>query len=400
MKRKDLIPALADLSQDIAGPIPVELVKEWTASGGTKAEHDALLGRYERHGAMVSSDTAGLSKMSVGASLVDVMKWVHEPKTVIYRCGKAVGGQAVGVWSADNTQMFYPDSVSVDDVVFAMVRAQREIEALRVNVGIGIHYGTVYHVAGGLFGKQADFIEDITEDESEGGQILVSKQVLQKLGPAFFHARPFGDVFEIDHKNLAVDVHGQEDAVGMYPAPFHSGFYRDLERYDGGWWQRKRMAWRYEREGVIILFRVFHERESKLLDEFLQQSYVNAFVHRELTKTRIELVKSNGSLAIFVTQNEKEAIHFGRTLLERAKNAGYKANVGIARGALMVFDLDEGGRDVAGSPINLASKLAEDTQERGRLFVDHSLHKTAQAVGVLEHQNRQISGVTIDYLRE
>ena len=59
-----IIPALADLTQDMAGPVPVHLLYAWAAGEQEPAHADALLDPYRVEGTVVSSDTSGLSRMT------------------------------------------------------------------------------------------------------------------------------------------------------------------------------------------------------------------------------------------------------------------------------------------------------------------------------------------------
>ena len=114
------IPALADVAKDISGPLPVGLLDDWAAS--TDRSHDAarlLLTPYRREGTVVSSDTAGLTKMTQERELLDVLWLVSEPMQLLYAAGTAVGGHAVGVWEADNTEMLYPRDLPVDTIADA-----------------------------------------------------------------------------------------------------------------------------------------------------------------------------------------------------------------------------------------------------------------------------------------
>ena len=187
MSRNAIIPALADLSQDIAGPIPVVLVQEWVESARDAHTHARLLAPYERIGTIVCSDSAGLSKLSVGRPLVEVMKLVSEPKEILYRYGSAIGGKAIGVWLADNTQMFYNKSVAMGDVVNQMIAAQNAMRSLQVKVGIGIHHGKVYKIGSGIYGSDVEEIEGYTEEETRGGEIAVSRTVKDGLPPRRLH---------------------------------------------------------------------------------------------------------------------------------------------------------------------------------------------------------------------
>ncbi|MEK7877809.1 MAG: family 3 adenylate cyclase, partial [Pseudomonadota bacterium] len=62
-----------------------------------------------------------------------------------------------------------------------------------VGVGLGAHCGEFYSIGGGLYGPEADGIEEGAENQTEGGEILVSRRLAGRLGEGHgfsFEARP------------------------------------------------------------------------------------------------------------------------------------------------------------------------------------------------------------------
>lgn len=85
------------------------------------------------------------------------------------------GGVAIGVWAADNAQLFFPTSTGAESLLPTLLTVQDEIgRACRTRIGIGVHLGDYYRLGDGLHGPQADAIEDVAEHDTEGGQIAVS----------------------------------------------------------------------------------------------------------------------------------------------------------------------------------------------------------------------------------
>ena len=139
--RKFTLPALADISQDIAGNIPLDVIKNWTERKKTRKLHDKILQKFIVRGTVVVSDSVGLSKITREKSLIDVMKLVSYPKEIVYKEGSKIGGRAIGVWAADNTQMFYPEGVHCQKVLLAMEKVQNELKENELQIGMAIHYG-------------------------------------------------------------------------------------------------------------------------------------------------------------------------------------------------------------------------------------------------------------------
>ncbi len=104
--------ALFDITQDIVGGLPIKLLKQWLASGQSQHDARSILAPYEVKGYSVSSDSAGLTKLSMQTGLLEILAIIDQPKEIVYETGTAVGGQGVGIWAADNTQMLYPTSVA------------------------------------------------------------------------------------------------------------------------------------------------------------------------------------------------------------------------------------------------------------------------------------------------
>src|SRR4051794_27385596 len=115
-----VIPALADLTQDIAGPLPVRLLQDWATGEQDIAAAEALLNSFEREGTVVATDTSGLSRMTQAMDLLDVLSVISGPKEIVHALGREIGGRAIGTWVADNSEMLYPAGIDPGTVVAAM----------------------------------------------------------------------------------------------------------------------------------------------------------------------------------------------------------------------------------------------------------------------------------------
>ena len=157
-----VIPALSDLTQDIAGPVPVRLLQDWATGEQDPAAAEALLQPFEIEGTVVSTDTSGLSRLTQSMDLLDTLSLISQPKEIVHALGRAIGGRAIGTWVADNTEMFYPASVEPDRVVDAMSEVQYRIHhRLRLRIGMCLHPGRYYDIGGGLYGVDASAIEAV-----------------------------------------------------------------------------------------------------------------------------------------------------------------------------------------------------------------------------------------------
>lgn len=399
MASPNILPVLADLRQDIAGPIPVELIKEWIESDQSAEAHKRILEPYKRSGCIVSSDSSGLSKLSAGRPLIEVMKLVSEPKEIIHAHGKAIGGKAVGVWAADNTQMFYDDAIDANEVVHAMIAAQKSIEHVLVDVGIGILKGTCYEIGGGLYGTQADEIEEFTEEESEAKEVILSESVKSELNDEWTSlCSQKGPMHVINYSKVEVDLTPHEDVY--YPAPFDKQFHESLLTLDLA--DETAVAALHKarvEEKVIVLFRIFHANETLMLDDFVNRVAANTLIHSTSDNYDCQIVKSNGALAIIACDRESEAVDLAIALQSASQEAGYASNVSAAKGEVLIFDLGNGFWDLAGGPINITSKLAEDTNERGGIYLEASVAEHAAQHGQKTPFSIEKSGVTIEGIK-
>ncbi|MBK9264200.1 MAG: hypothetical protein IPM54_30915 [Polyangiaceae bacterium] len=389
--------SLADLTQDIAGAVPPELVLRWNESDRSAETHAHLLEPYLVRGTIVSMDAAGLSKLTQQFSLPEVLKLVSEPKEVLHACGKAIGGQAIGVWAADNAQMFFPEPIDPAAVVEQMLEVQERGKALAVKIGIGIHFGQCVGIAGGLFGDDADFIEEIAEDDTRGGEIVVSRPVYERLGEAVrAHAvlrsdlESHGELWSI--RDYQRPIHAIIGDDIRYPTPFSDAFFQKLRRmsldelaldaFDD-----------YRKVTTVAFVKINRSRKPLLLDAFTEMSLADRAIRRVASEHRADVVKSTGALAIVLFDDEREALVFARGVVRTNGSLGFNARVGIAKGEVFLFPLARGGRDIAGNPVNVASKLSEDAGVDGILVEQSAV--TADVVKMGQAFELTISGVNL-----
>lgn len=376
--------SLADLRQDIAGVIPADLVLNWNSTGKSAARHDQLLAPYRVRGTIVSTDSAGLSKLTQRYSLAQVMKLVSEPKEVIHSLGTAIGGEAIGIWAADNSQMFFPDKIDPARVVAQMLAVQARVKALQVQIGIGIHSCDCYKVGGGLFGADADFIEAIAEDETSGGEIVVSETVFQRLsGSVRSAARLREDLREKGAfwslTNFSGALEAAEGGSPHYPTPFDAAFFQRLRSTSVEDLGREEFP-EYRKTQTVAFVKVAHREHEFLLDLFTNMSLSNVALRRIAQSHGADVVKSTGSLAIVLFSDNDAAVAFARDVIEENRRLGFTAHVGLTHGEVYLFPLANGEREIAGNPVNIASKLAEDSGMEGVLI------ESSVALGALAQQ--------------
>lgn len=378
-----IIPALADLTQDIAGQLPLELLQTWATGNQNADEATKLLDRYRITGTVVSSDTAGLSRLTEERDLLDVLALVSAPKQVLHGVGVAVGGRAIGVWTADNTEMFYPASVSAELVVDAMAETQTRIAASGdLRIGMCAHRGEFFEVGGGLYGHDAEAVERLAEDWAGPGVVLVTRAIMDQLGAADragftprvelaeIHAP---GVFELSAARALPHLRADEQ---IYPYPFPEEFFTLLESLrdtDQPEALRKRIYDAYLRERVIVFVsKSGTEEESSPLETLLDGFVSNALMETVL-KVGMEagdhVAGVGGGLGILTFDTTREAIDFASAARARFADNGVTVKIGIDRGPVLEFSTQGRHSGISGDPVNIASKLSEDTGTGGRIRV-------------------------------
>ncbi|MCC6643928.1 hypothetical protein IT411_04220 [Candidatus Peregrinibacteria bacterium] len=388
-RKRKILAALADLKQEVAGPVPVGIIKSWQDSKRSAQAQSEILKPFEREGYFVTSDSSGLSRLTAERSLLEVMKMVSEPKEIIYNLGREIGGKGVGIWAADNTAMYYDASgVKAEQLVEKMAAAQKQIHSGPLQIGMGIHKGRFWELGNSLFGEEADLIENISEDFTEAKEIILSESVCKDLGGNWkdflLHREDLAD-FKMPFYSLNYDNLGDSSGFDQkflnepspehfYPFPFSSDFFVALKKVrDFSSDQAVRSMDKFFRNKVVILIKTYHHKERFLLQELTEWVVVNAIWNEIVTKYDVEVVKSNGDLGIFVADKDSEAVEFAEDLLMSSRSVNDTVSIGLARGDVLLFNLDGGGKDIAGGAVNIASKISEDVPERNSLYIEASV---------------------------
>ena len=409
-KHPRTIPSLADVSKDISGPLPVGLLDEWAAGNRTSDAARALLAPYRREGFAVSSDTAGLTKMTQERDLLDVLWLVSEPKQIIHAVGTAIGGVAIGVWSADNTEMFYPAALGADAVVDAMVEAQLRIaERATVKVGLCIHAGVFYEIGGGLYGSDAQAVELLAETYARGAEILVTQELVDRM-------RAPSEVALLRRVELD-PVHGSgvfslassrrlaslREPETIHPHAFPPAFFGMLRQRKCGSGASKLDTAIYGAQQrdchVVFLARrpsdVSEDDLALLLDGLVQNERMTTIVEESIDVGQ-HLAQGGGGISILVFESGVEALAAARALRERFARERVEVTIGIDRGPMLMFPKGpscSGG--IAGDPINLSSKISEDLGEPGRIRITERAARGVEGLAGAEPFAEVISGVEV-----
>ncbi|MFN0120144.1 MAG: family 3 adenylate cyclase [Blastocatellia bacterium] len=387
-------PGLFDLAQDINGGLPLQVIGQWVDSPRDQATALNLLAPHQVTGYSVSSDTAGLSRLTKQLGLLEVLAVINRPKEIVYGLGLSIGGQGLGIWAADNTQMFYPPEVSAASLLSALLTMQDQInQSCRVKIGLGAHFGQYYALSGGLYGAEADAIEELTENETEGGEIVITQSVFDRLPPdhGFTLVEKDNDT-PLPGRIFRVSDGPRLNAgpVGLvrYPIPYSESFYADLVAYqncldDTAFGER--LARQYMRNQVVVLI----ERASIAADTHEVALFNNLSLSALLKDTGLRLtpaagareVKVNGPLGIYLFDEAASALDFARAFRQSLAEQDVACRIGLDAGPVLVFDLAGGGSDIAGMPVNIASKMAQDKGRMGGLYLSQAVMDAVRKAG-------------------
>ena len=397
-----------DITQSVARELPLPLSEQWTHSDRSRDTARRLLSAHAVPGAAVSTDAAGLTSMSRRRSVIEILALLDHPKEIIHGCGTALGGEALGVWAADNTAMLYRQT-EPRRLLSGMLEARDRIQrACEVQVGFCLHTGPFYLLSDGLYGAAADRVERLAEGETQGGEVMVTDEFLRSLGDGHpFTAVERTDVHGIHRVWTITDgPRAPELRQGDidYPYPYSREFFDDLRRMrpiDRD--EARRLTARYAQTRTVVLAE--HEREETNVPEIavLNDLAVSAAMRNVAADLLPEMggadVKAIGNVGIYTFDDTRAALTFARRLRELLKAQGIALRIGVDRGEVLVFTLRDGGEDIAGLPVNIASKIAQDRGEFGRLYLTDGVADLAGVSG-LERLSFRIAGIEVSVLVE
>ncbi len=397
-------PGFFDLPADAGEALPVTVIEQWTSSDQTVDAARAILGPHTRRGILVSTDAAGLTKLSRERPLVEILALINRPKELIHAWGATIGGEALGTWAADNTQMLYPEPVDAARVV-AMLRSTQDALARERTVGIGFaaHRGVFYLLGDGVFGPDADRVEVVAEEHTEGGELVVSDTVEAALPPAHgFALAPRADLAQrfggFARVTAGPTLEGVTPRDYEYPAPFTEAFHEELRHYVTGEAAAALPRPEARRSAVVLIEReqdVPDVPEAALLNDLALSAAMKRLAGELLPAHGGEEIKTSGLIGIYLFADPARGAAFAQEFRRVFAEQGVATRAGIDVGEVLVFDMGRGRREIAGAPVNVASKLAQDVGSFGRIY----LSDVATAQARLERQSQtfrfDVSGVTL-----
>ena len=397
-------PGFFDLPQSAGETLPLELIAEWTRSAQTLDVARALLGPHTLRGTLVSSDAAGLTRLTRERPLIEILAMLSQPKELIHAHGRAIGGRSVGIWAADNTQMFYDARIEPERVV-AMLRTTMQRIAAECELGIGMaaHVGEFYEVGGGAQGPDADRVETVAEEHTDSGELLITAELWSALRNRDAYSTlerhdleaTFGRIHRVTGGPILTGLDATDIA---YPAPYSSGFSEGLANYTRT--RRDSMAptQAYQELAVVLIAREREEPdvpEVAVLNNLALTAAAKRIGSALLRRLDGSEVKNAGLLSIYTFPQCRDALEFARGFRRELAAQEIQCRIGIDVGAVLVFELGPGSRDIAGSPVNVASKLAEDVGEFGKIHMTDAVATRAGAKRERPTLQFTVSGVEL-----
>ncbi|HYV96150.1 MAG TPA: adenylate/guanylate cyclase domain-containing protein [Gemmatimonadaceae bacterium] len=397
-------PGFFDLPQGAGETLPLEIIARWRRSDQTRQAALEILGPHTLRGTLVASDSAGLTRLTRERPLIEILAMLSHPKEIIHAFGRAIGGRGVGVWAADNTEMFYDATISAERVLgmlrAAMARMARECEA---GIGMAVHTGEFYELGAGVYGRDADRIELVAEEHTTAGELVITGEVARALGAA----HPFslsaradlaGEFGEILRVTDGPELTGLEATDTQYPAPFPQDFSTGLGKYARTRRDSVMPRQAYEDLAVVLIVREAEDRdvpEVAVLNDLALTAAMKRIGTELLRDVHGAEIKNSGLLGIYTFPECRDALAFARAFRTALDAQGIRCRIGIDYGPVLRFELAPGSHDIAGSAVNIASKLAEDVGDFGKIQISDVVAQRAGARRERPTLTFKVSGVEL-----
>jgi hypothetical protein len=399
-----------DLTRDLARELPLELIDRWTHGDRSREAALRLLSTHLVSGAVVSTDGAGLTSLSRARSVIEILALLNQPKEIVHGYGTALGGEAIGVWAADNTQMLYRHSDPRKLLSMLLETRDRVQRACEVKIGMCVHTGAFFHLGGGLYGTDADRVERLAEESTHGGEVMVTHEFFSSLGEDHpFEVTERADLRKVEGRAWTVTdgprASELEPASTHYPYPYSREFFDEVRRLttpiDAA--EVQRLHDKYAQTHTVVLVERDREEpdvpEIAVLNDLALSAAMTRVAASLLRETAGTEIKTAGNLGIYTFDETAAALDFARRFRAQFAAQNVAVRIGIDRGEVLVFTLADGRVDIAGMPVNLASKIAQDHGRFGRIHLTEGAAREARASG-LERLQFRIAGVEVAVLAD
>jgi hypothetical protein len=270
---------------------------------------------------------------------------------------------------------------------------------------LGVHYGEFYSLGGGLYGPHADWIEEVAENCTSGNEVVVTEHFLNKLPKGHPFSFVKRDDLNFEHGSIfRLDNNGELYTLPLgdeqYPIPYSDDFYNDLKKYQqtNDEAHLDQMYLKYGKDLAVVLIEREREevpvREINLLNDLALSVVMKKNAQELLDNKNGWEVKTAGNLGIYLFNNCQHALEYAKKFREELLKDGIKCRIGIDCGTVLEFNIDKGHKDIAGMPVNRASKMAQDKGEMGNIYLSDTVAAQVDTTGFKPIEFK-VSGVTI-----
>ncbi|MGH3977244.1 MAG: hypothetical protein ACRDS9_28610 [Pseudonocardiaceae bacterium] len=176
--------------------------------------------------------------------------------------------------------------------------------------------------------------------------------------------------------------------MGRYPVPYSEAFYADLvvyERRIDDAVAARQLADKHLCHKTVVLIEwqasSSSTHEVALLDALALSAMMKDTGLRYLSRHDGVEVKIAGSLGIFLFDDPAVAVCFAQEFRQDLIARDIICRIGVDVGPLLVGELSGGGMDIAGMPVNIASKMAQDIGKPGRIYLSQALGEQVDLTG-------------------
>lgn len=392
--------SLFDAASQLEPAVPLELLMAWSASDQSEATAEALMADYRVEGTCMLGDASGLSRLSRELPLAEVLAMLHKPKSMVMAAGLEAGGEAINGWTADNTALWFPAHVSPNIVARCAADLIASFQPLPFQMSFGLHYGAFYKVGNVLLGPAFQTLEHIAENEVPAGKIWASTDFCGQTGAAY-------PVAHEGHGLCMHDIHSAGEASRCfadcrvaYPHAFDGTFFRLLDMYARASLEempvlRESLEAHASREGFVLFF-AYRLSDTSGLVGVLSQQLEDTMLRSRFAEMPMPpgagWIKAGGGIGIVQGESLEALLDAAKQIGTLCAELEVEVAFGIDHGEYFLFEQHDGDKDVAGSPINIASKLSEDAGEMGSILISEAAWRTNRPA---EPRRIQVSGVEI-----
>ena len=176
-----------------------------------------------------------------------------------------------------------------------------------------------------------------------------------------------------------------------YPIPYSDSFYADLVAYQSRLEDAefgRQLTARYMQNQIVVLIERARLRSvHSLPQEVALFNILSLSVLLKDTGLRLlpaaggREVKVNGPLGIYLFDEATSALAFAQAFRQELAEQDVNCRIGLDGGPVLVFDLAGGGADLAGNPVNIASKMAQDKGRMGGLYLSPAVMEDVRDSG-------------------